>query len=121
MSATHPMPSGAVGTTVSHRERPWYVTVLRNRRLVIGGLLLLAVLLVAVLAQGLATHNPLLVRPEIRLTPPNAEHRFGTDNFGRDLYSRTVYGARISQRDQFRGQENDLKGIEENRFPHGPW
>jgi peptide/nickel transport system permease protein len=72
------------------------VTVLRNRRLVIGALLLLGVLFVAVLAQGLATHNPLLVRPEIRLTPPNAEHRFGTDNFGRDLYSRTVYGARTS-------------------------
>ena len=84
------------GQDRGRRERPWYVTVLRNRRLVIGGLLLLGVLLVAVLAQGLATHNPLLVRPEIRLTPPNAEHRFGTDNFGRDLYSRTVYGARIS-------------------------
>jgi peptide/nickel transport system permease protein len=84
------------GQDRGRRERPWYVTVLRNRRLVIGGLLLLGVLLMAVLAQGLATHNPLLVRPEIRLTPPNAEHRFGTDNFGRDLYSRTVYGARIS-------------------------
>jgi peptide/nickel transport system permease protein len=84
------------GQDRERRERPWYVTVLRNRRLVIGGLLLLGVLLMAVLAQGLATHNPLLVRPEIRLTPPNAEHRFGTDNFGRDLYSRTVYGARIS-------------------------
>jgi peptide/nickel transport system permease protein len=69
---------------------------LRNRRLVIGSLLLLGLLLVAVLAQLLATHSPLLVRPEIRLSPPSAEHRFGTDNFGRDLYSRTVYGARIS-------------------------
>jgi len=80
----------------ARRERPWYVTALRNRRLVIGGLLLLAVFLVAVLAHGIATHDPLRVRPEIRLTPPGAEHRFGTDNFGRDLYSRTVYGARTS-------------------------
>jgi peptide/nickel transport system permease protein len=78
------------------RERPWYLTALRNRRLVIGSVLLLAVLLVAVLAQVLASHNPLLVRPEIRLSPPSADHRFGTDNFGRDLYSRTVYGARLS-------------------------
>jgi peptide/nickel transport system permease protein len=83
-------------TESARRERPWYVTVLRNRRLVIGGLLLLTVLLVALLAQVLATHNPLLLRPEIRLSPPSAEHRFGTDNFGRDLYSRTVYGARLS-------------------------
>ena len=78
------------------RERPWYLTILRNRRLVIGGLLLLCVLLVAILAPVLATQSPLLVRPEIRLSRPSAEHRFGTDNFGRDLYSRTVYGARIS-------------------------
>ncbi len=82
--------------TRTRRERPWYVTALRNRRLVIGGFLLLAVLLVAILAHGIATHDPLRVRPEIRLTPPNAEYRFGTDNFGRDLYSRTVYGARTS-------------------------
>jgi len=78
------------------RERPWYVTMLRNRRLVIGSLLLLGVLLVAALAQVLATHDPLLVRPEIRLARPGADNRFGTDNFGRDIYSRTVYGARIS-------------------------
>lgn len=78
------------------RERPWYVTVLRNRRLVIGGALLLAVVGVAALAQVLATHDPLKVQPEIRLSPPGPEHRFGTDNFGRDLYSRTVHGARTS-------------------------
>jgi peptide/nickel transport system permease protein len=78
------------------RERPWYVTALRNRRLVIGTLLLVAVFGVAVLAQALATHDPLRVRPEIRLSPPGAEHRFGTDNFGRDLYSRTIHGARTS-------------------------
>ncbi len=88
--------TGAHERTGTRRERPWYATALRNRRLVIGGFLLLAVLLVALLAHGIATHDPLRVRPEIRLTPPNAEHRFGTDNFGRDLYSRTVYGARTS-------------------------
>ncbi len=71
-------------------------TVRRNRRLVIGAVLLVAVLLVALLAGVLATHDPRLLRPQIRLSPPSAEHRFGTDNFGRDLYSRTVYGARIS-------------------------
>jgi len=58
--------------------------------------MLLFVFLTAALAQVLATHDPLLVRAEIRLSPPGPEHRFGTDNFGRDLYSRTVYGARLS-------------------------
>ncbi len=80
----------------TRRERPWYVTALRNRRLVIGSVLLLLVFLMAALAQVLATHDPLLVRPEIRLSVPGPEHRFGTDNFGRDLYSRTIYGARLS-------------------------
>jgi peptide/nickel transport system permease protein len=80
----------------ARREPPWYVTVARNRRMVVGSALLLFVLLLALLAHALATHNPLLVRPEIRLSPPGAEHRFGTDNFGRDLYSRTIYGARTS-------------------------
>ena len=93
--AIHLTSAGAwIGTT--RRERPWYVTVLRNRRLVIGCLLLLGVLLVALLAQILATHDPLILQPRIRLSPPSAEHRFGTDNFGRDLYSRTIYGARLS-------------------------
>jgi len=51
------------GKDRGRRERPWYVMALRNRRLVIGSLLLLGLLLVAVLAQVLATHSPLLLRP----------------------------------------------------------
>ena len=83
-------------TESGQRKHQWHVTVLRNRRLVLGCLLLLGVLLVALLAQILATHDPLVLHPRIRLSPPSAEHRFGTDNFGRDLYSRTIYGARLS-------------------------
>lgn len=95
------MQDDTAGTTVTTARGPGarrgaFRTVLRNRRLVIGSLLLLGVALVALLAQALATHDPLLLRPEIRLARPGAEHRFGTDNFGRDLYSRTIYGARIS-------------------------
>lgn len=98
---THGTGAGSVAAAAAppagrRRERPWYVTALRNRRLVIGSLLMLGVLGVALLAQFLATHDPLLVRPEVRLARPGADHHFGTDNFGRDLYSRTVYGARIS-------------------------
>ena len=99
MTATHAgaaAPSITMPSEGKRREPPWYVMVRRNRRMVIGSALLLSVLLLALLAHVLATHDPLLVRPEIRLSPPSAEHRFGTDNFGRDLYSRTVYGARIS-------------------------
>jgi peptide/nickel transport system permease protein len=62
----------------------------------IGAVVLLAFMVMAVLAPSLATHDPDLNDYRARIKPPSAEHWFGTDNFGRDLYSRVVYGARIS-------------------------
>jgi peptide/nickel transport system permease protein len=70
--------------------------MLRNNRIVVGGALLLFVFFVAIFAEALATQDPLYLDPTVRLSPPSAEHRFGTDNFGRDLFSRTVHGARTS-------------------------
>lgn len=78
------------------RGRPWHVTLRRNKRMVIGGVLLLFVLLAGILAPWLAAQDPNTVRPEIRLAVPSGSHYFGTDNMGRDLYSRTVHGARTS-------------------------
>jgi peptide/nickel transport system permease protein len=57
---------------------------------------LLAFLLIAILAPLLATHDPDLNNYRTRVKPPTLEHWFGTDNFGRDLYSRVMYGAQIS-------------------------
>jgi peptide/nickel transport system permease protein len=51
---------------------------------------------VAVLAPVLATHDPDLNNYRTRVKPPSAEHWFGTDGFGRDIYSRAVHGARLS-------------------------
>jgi len=62
----------------------------------VGGMLLLAFVGVAVFAPLLATHDPDLNDYRARIKPPSAAHWFGTDNFGRDIYSRVVYGARIS-------------------------
>jgi peptide/nickel transport system permease protein len=58
----------------------------------------IVVLLVAValLAPLLATHSPYLQSLQDRLQPPSAAHWLGTDEFGRDIYSRIVYGARIT-------------------------
>src|SRR5262245_4310343 len=62
----------------------------------IGGVVLLAFVLLAVFAPALATHDPDLNDHRARIQAPSAQHWFGTDNFGRDIYSRVVYGARIS-------------------------
>lgn len=78
------------------RGRPWYGEMVRHKGIVVGGCLLLVVVVVALLADVLALYDPNAVKPEIRMIRPGAEHFFGTDNFGRDLFSRTVYGARIS-------------------------
>jgi peptide/nickel transport system permease protein len=44
----------------------------------------------------LALYDPLFTHPEIRLAPPSWPHPFGTDDIGRDVFSRIIYGARIS-------------------------
>jgi peptide/nickel transport system permease protein len=67
----------------------------RNKTIVAGTLILLALLGLAILAPWLAA-DPLQFEPINRLKRPSAEFWFGTDQFGRDVYSRVVYGTRIS-------------------------
>lgn len=58
--------------------------------------LILLIVFTAIFANLLAPFDPLLTRPEIRLEPPSWQHLFGTDDIGRDVFSRIIYGARIS-------------------------
>ena len=62
----------------------------------IGGGLLLALVLMAILAPYLGTLDPTAVAPAQRTRNPSALNWFGTDLLGRDLYSRVLYGARVS-------------------------
>jgi len=62
----------------------------------IGAVVLFTFIVTAFLAPQLATHDPDLNNYRTRIQPPSAQHWFGTDNFGRDIYSRVMYGARIS-------------------------
>ena len=62
----------------------------------IGGGLLLIMVFLAVFAPLLFTSDPIQMNPVERLKPPSLIHWFGTDMFGRDIYSRTGYGSRIS-------------------------
>ncbi len=67
----------------------------RNPTIVVGGLVLLLMVAVA-LAAPLVAGDPIGFNPVNRLKPPSAAFWFGTDNLGRDVYARTVFGSRVS-------------------------
>ncbi|MGH2449924.1 MAG: ABC transporter permease [Candidatus Limnocylindria bacterium] len=64
--------------------------------LVLGAAVVLAIVAVAVLAPLIAPRDPLFMDASARLQLPSADHVLGTDNFGRDLLSRLMHGARVS-------------------------
>ena len=68
----------------------------RHPTMVVGGVLLGLMALMAIFAPYLGTVDPQALSPIRRLRWPSAQYWFGTDMLGRDIYSRTVYGARIS-------------------------
>lgn len=70
--------------------------LLRNKMAVVGMVVLIALILCAVFAKQLAPYGYDDQNLEERFQFPNAQHWFGTDNFGRDIYSRILYGAQIS-------------------------
>lgn len=72
--------------------------LLKNRNVLIGASMFLFLGLAAVLADALATHSPTRLYPANRLKPPSAQNYLGTDEFGRDLYSLALHGARTSLR-----------------------
>ncbi|GHD61712.1 ABC transporter permease [Thalassobaculum fulvum] len=70
---------------------------LRRHPTVLAGLvILLTVTLMAVFAPLFTIYDPQRLDPLQRLKPPSAEHWFGTDQLGRDVFARTVYGSRVS-------------------------
>jgi len=82
-----------------HRRGPAGNFFLFCREKPLGALaaaLLLIMVLAAAFAETLATHDPIRTDAEHTLARPDRIHRFGTDNLGRDIYSRIMYGARVS-------------------------
>ena len=77
-------------------RRGWLRRAVRQKNVAVGGALLIALIVVALIAPLLATHNPQAIVGYARLRPPSDIHFFGTDAQGRDVYSRVVHGARLS-------------------------
>ncbi|NGP17044.1 ABC transporter permease [Devosia aurantiaca] len=69
---------------------------MRNPLGVLGLIIVLLLLFTAAFAPFLATHDPYLPTLSARLSAPNAEFWFGADELGRDIYSRLIYGSRLT-------------------------
>ncbi|RYL88157.1 ABC transporter permease [Sporolactobacillus sp. THM19-2] len=78
------------------RRRLFISRVLSNRLIIISAITFILLLVVSLLAPLIAPYSPLTMRVQDRLQAPSMVHFFGTDNFGRDVFSRTIYGTRIS-------------------------
>jgi peptide/nickel transport system permease protein len=68
----------------------------RNRAALVGLAVIVVLICAAVLAQLIAPYNPYAVALELRLQPPDRAHPLGTDELGRDILSRLIFGARVS-------------------------
>jgi peptide/nickel transport system permease protein len=68
----------------------------KNPAAVVGLVIVLALLLMAAFAPLIAQHDPLAQTLDQRLLAPSAKHWFGTDALGRDIFSRVVYGTRVT-------------------------
>ena len=91
--------AAATPTTLAPRRaamgvRAW--RFLRRNPTLVVGLLILGFMLVAALAAPWIAGDPYSMKPVQRFKPPSETLWFGTDNLGRDVYARTVYGARVS-------------------------
>src|SRR5205823_6999079 len=90
----------ALGESGQRKERSPFVNgvlSLRRNKAAMGGMIIfVGWLLIAVLAPLIAPDDPLHQNLKVRLASPNSSHLFGTDELGRDIFSRVLYGARIS-------------------------
>lgn len=92
---------GTAAVATARAEAPaWRVVrrLARNRLAMLGLAIIVIFVALAVLAPWIAPHDPLQSSFAKRLQPPSAEHWLGTDELGRDMLSRLLYGARISLR-----------------------
>jgi len=72
--------------------------LVRNPVTTLALLLLVALSLAAVFAPTIAPYDPFRINPRAAMQPPSAEHWFGTDHIGRDVFSRVIWGGRDSLR-----------------------
>ncbi|HEU0115718.1 MAG TPA: ABC transporter permease, partial [Thermomicrobiales bacterium] len=104
MSAGTALAAEATADALARRAKPkseWGIVwsqLRRNRAATIGAAVIAVEILVALFAPVVAPYGPFDADPRAALKPPTAQHWFGTDDNGRDLFSRVIFGTRISLR-----------------------
>ncbi|HUY99296.1 MAG TPA: ABC transporter permease [Thermomicrobiaceae bacterium] len=105
-----PVSAGSSGTATTNRlaataateqerqRRRRIASILRNRNLMLGAGILLVLVVVGLLAPHLSPYDPINPDYATTLLSPSLSHPFGTDNFGRDIFTRVLYGIRIDLR-----------------------
>jgi len=82
---------------MKHKQRTLFRKKFFSNKLAVTGTIIMSVIIMfAILTPIIISTSPYTLDTANRLLPPSAEHFFGTDNYGRDLFSRVMYGARVS-------------------------
>lgn len=95
-AAQQPLRTGDTSITIALKARRWQRAFWRHRSLLVGSALL-AIILCGVAFPSLFTNrSPVVMNIRERLQPPNPTYPFGTDQYGRDMLARVLYGGRTS-------------------------
>ncbi len=84
---------GKLSNVITRIKKSYFFS---GRLVYLGLFLLLGVVFIAITAPYITAYDPLRTDVKQRLQAPSSDHYFGTDEYGRDLFSRVIYGARVS-------------------------
>ncbi|MDK2823429.1 MAG: peptide/nickel transport system permease protein [Clostridia bacterium] len=91
------VPKETAAQTINTNQSLYFLKLFsRNKAAVFGAVIFILLILIALFAPVITPCEPDEMNPAQRLQAPDTDHLFGTDRFGRDLYTRVVYGSRIS-------------------------
>lgn len=96
-SLNQPLPDGLIAVRKPQTFRAMFVRqFLKNRGAVVGTFVLAIVVIAALMAPLIAPYGPLTMHAQDRLVAPSEKYLFGSDQYGRDILSRIIWGGRIS-------------------------
>jgi len=98
MATMRTSPPAAMGRELLRERRrwPWARSLLANPVTVVSAVFLAIAVVLTIAAPVLTPHDPTFLDPAVRLQGPSTDHPLGTDDRGRDVFSRVVYGGRVS-------------------------